>query len=506
VCTKPFFILGLQWNQLNANHNRVNFFRTSFYQRFHRVPASHLSLLTAVISYRIDVSTLVVRSSLWEILETLARRATETYNEAVNTTKRFAHFLRSTRENLLYVCVGDTRYSPSEYRDVFLSMCVFLSRGKVFPGVAARASSYASIMHDALLPSEGNSATNSQFPPFRQAPHKATATAPIDFMRSDPPPVYNRHGFDYATAAERRHLEEKMNTNFSRALRAAPFAILLSILAANADVWAQKAPTKTSGQQLRVLLAINEGGAANADASETFLRYEEFSRIVGKALGSPVTLVAVRDRNVLKDALKRQAYLLLFARPNDVPAEAIRDFGYQAVTVAREPSRTLFIVKKDSPLNAITDVRGKSIVTPDQYSNMWRVANAMLRDAKITMANEKVRAMRDQAAIGWAMENGFFDVGVINSVSGVGKSWEKNGGRVIARSPDLPNMPLIASPAVSPGQIAKIREALLALDSSDAGQVVLKKIGLTGFKEATEREFLDFLKWIGDLEEVGKQQ
>ena len=30
-----------------------------------------------------------------------------------------------------------------------------------------------------------------------------------------------------------------------------------------------------------------------------------------------------------------------------------------------------------------------------------------------------------QAVIGWSMENGFFDVGVVASYSGVGRGWEK---------------------------------------------------------------------------------
>ena len=166
----------------------------------------------------------------------------------------------------------------------------------------------------------------------------------------------------------------------------------------------------------------------------------------------------------------------------------------------RVPSQALFIVRKDSPLRSIADVKGKSIVTPDQYSNIWRVANAMLRDNKISMANEKVRTMHDDAAIGWSLESGFFDVGVINSISGVGRTWEKNGGRVIARSPDLPNMPLIASPELTAAQVAKLRAALLALNSNESGQAVLKRIGLTGFRETSSQEFLDFLKWLGDVE------
>ncbi len=286
--------------------------------------------------------------------------------------------------------------------------------------------------------------------------------------------------------------------------RFARLVIFALALAADMGALAQAPAAKGINGPSKILLAVNEGGAANADATETILRFQEFSQVIEKTLRMPVTIVPVRDRGALLAALQRQAYTLLLARPNDVPAQAIRDFGYQPVAVAKEPSRALFIVRKDSPLKSIADVKGKSIVTPDQYSNIWRVANAMLRDSKITMSNEKVRAMRDQAAIGWSMENGFFDVAVVNSVSAVGRTWEKNGGKVIARSPDLPNMPLIAHPDVSAAQIAKVRAALLALDSSEDGKAMLKKIGLTGFRETSSQEFLDFLKWIGDLE-VAKQ-
>ena len=51
-----------------------------------------------------------------------------------------------------------------------------------------------------------------------------------------------------------------------------------------------------------------------------------------------------RSRDRLKENLKSHAYALLLARPNDVPAEAVRDFGYQPVVSAKEPYRTLFIV------------------------------------------------------------------------------------------------------------------------------------------------------------------
>ena len=178
----------------------------------------------------------------------------------------------------------------------------------------------------------------------------------------------------------------------------------------------------------------------------------------------------------------------------------MKDYGYQAVVSSTEPAYTLFIVKKDSPLKAITDIKGKKIVTPDRYAYMWRIANAMMRDAKISMADEQVRTMSDQAAIGWSMESGFFDVGVVASYSGVGRTWEKNGGRVIARSVELPNTPMIASQKVSAVQVQRLRAALVSLQSAPNGPSILKSIGVPGFKEMQSQSLVYFITWLGDLE------
>jgi ABC-type phosphate/phosphonate transport system substrate-binding protein len=250
-----------------------------------------------------------------------------------------------------------------------------------------------------------------------------------------------------------------------------------------------------------LVFAVNEGGAANADAADILYRYQELGEVVEKALRVKVSIVNARGRDRLKENLKSHAYGLLLARPNDVPAEAVRDWGYQPVVSAKEPYQTLFIVVKTSPIRSIADVKGRTILTPDQYSNMWRAASAMLRDNKIDMSREQVRAMRDQAAIGWSLENGFFDVGVVNSASGVGRSWEKNGGRVIARSRDQINMPMIASPKLTGAQVERLRAVMIGLDSTDEGQAILKKIGMpVGFKDTPRQAFLDFLAWLGDLD------
>jgi len=289
-------------------------------------------------------------------------------------------------------------------------------------------------------------------------------------------------------------------TVLSRSLEFTRFAMFTLALVAGTSALAQKTTEKAPGPQARLVFAINEGGAGSLAATDVVFRFEEFKLVVEKALGAPVTLVAVRDVNALRRSLQAGAYSFVLSRPADVLAEAVRDRGYQAVVVSKEPAHTLFIVNKNSPLKTIADIKGKSILTPDRYAYMWRIANAMMRDNKISMANEQVRTMSDQAAIGWSMEGGFFDVGVVASFSGVGRNWEKNGGRVIARSPEVPNTPLIASPKIPAAQVQKLRAALVSLESTESGAAILKKIGVAGFKEASSQTFLDLIKWLGDLE------
>ena len=279
------------------------------------------------------------------------------------------------------------------------------------------------------------------------------------------------------------------------------FAVFLLALVASAGTFAQKPAAKAVEPQRQLILAVSEGGAGNVDAFEISTRYESFKQVIEKALGRPIILVAVRDIKVLRQSVETGAYALVISRPADILAEAIRDYGYQAVVASKESARALFIVLKDSPLTTIADIKGKRIVTPDRYAYMWRIANAMMREAGVPMAKEQVRIMRDQAAIEWSLEKGFFDVGVVASYSGVGRNWEKKGGRVIARSREVPNTPLIASSKLSAVQVEKIRSALIALNSSEGGAAILKQIGVIGgFRETSRAEFLDMLTWLGKLE------
>ncbi|MFM9883507.1 MAG: phosphate/phosphite/phosphonate ABC transporter substrate-binding protein [Burkholderiales bacterium] len=272
-------------------------------------------------------------------------------------------------------------------------------------------------------------------------------------------------------------------------------------VAATPVIAQQKQPANVAPPNLvpRLVLAINEGAAGNVDASDILLRYERFKTVIERALGSPIVAVPVRGAANLRRSLESRTFGLVISRPVDVLAEAVRDYGYQPVVAANEVGHAYFIVLKESKIKTIADIRGTRIVTPDRFAYMWRIANAMMRDNKIDMSLENVKSMSDQAGIAWTLEQNFYDVGVVASFSGVGRTWEKKSGRVIAKSRDLPMVPMVASPKIPRADIAKIRAALTSLDASEAGVAILKEVGVTGFKDIEATPFIDLLTWLGEI-------
>jgi ABC-type phosphate/phosphonate transport system substrate-binding protein len=195
--------------------------------------------------------------------------------------------------------------------------------------------------------------------------------------------------------------------------------------------------------------------------------------------------------------MRAGAYDFVLARPSDYPARGVRDYGYRLVVTTQPEGHVVFIVGKDSPLKTIADVRGKHLALPEQAAYMGRVASATLRDQGIDVKAEKASFHRDQEVIGYAVENGLAEVGAVASYSRVAREWEKKGGRFLFRGPSKPFMPLVAGKALTEQDVAKLRAALLAMDKSEDGKAILKRVGVKGFEQRDTQDLLDLLKWLG---------
>ena len=248
----------------------------------------------------------------------------------------------------------------------------------------------------------------------------------------------------------------------------------------------------------RLVFAVSEGTSGSQDATDVLARYEDLVNLMSRAIGRKIVFYLARDFASLESGMKDGRLDLIMARPSDYPARGIRDYGYQLVVTTRGDGYVMAIVGKNSTVKTLSDVSGRRIALPQEISYMGRMSRAFLRDNGIDVKKEPALSYhRDQAVIGYAVEQGMVEIGFVASYSGVGRQWAEKGGRVLAAGPPQPYMPIVAGKSIVAAELARLRTALLGLDKSDEGRAILKRMSITGFQERDPSDLLKLLTWLG---------
>lgn len=182
--------------------------------------------------------------------------------------------------------------------------------------------------------------------------------------------------------------------------------------------------------------------------------------------------------------------------------------GYRAL--ARERDRHLqglIVVPADSPARAPADLAGATLAFPGPAAFAASVLpQAHLRRQRITYT---ARYLVSHDSVYLAVAKGMYPAG-----GGVFGTLQQLDPQVRARlrvlwtTPPYPPHALAAHPHVSPAVLAKVREALLAMDREPAARPLLQALALNGFAPARDAdwddmralkldEFKDLLRGVG---------
>jgi phosphonate transport system substrate-binding protein len=245
-----------------------------------------------------------------------------------------------------------------------------------------------------------------------------------------------------------------------------------------------------------LVLGVSEGTSGGLDHAQVIAKYQGLADVIGKAIKQKVQVVFAREFQALEEGMKSGRYDFVMARPSDYPARGLRDYGYHYVASAKPDGQCFIVVPKGSPIKTLADAKGKRFVIPERVSYMSKFCHAELRDQGIVLETQNVQYVREQGAVGFYLENNFGDVGGLASYSGVTTKWVKDGNVVIHKSVPQPYFPLIANKRTTDAQIAAVQRALKAMPNDEAGQAVLKSIGVKEFDIGSEQKLRDLLKWL----------
>ena len=155
--------------------------------------------------------------------------------------------------------------------------------------------------------------------------------------------------------------------------------------------------------------------------------------------------------------------------------------------------KSVIITKKDSPVKALAELKGKSVAFASSKSTSGNLMpRYLLAGAGIHLNELGGYANFDyHDSVVKAVLKGRYTAGAVRD--SVAKKYLKLGLAVIAESEAIPTGPLVAGPGTPYAVIENIKKALLELDPKDVqGQNVLKRLDedfKNGFTEATDKDY-----------------
>ncbi|MDH5538578.1 MAG: phosphate/phosphite/phosphonate ABC transporter substrate-binding protein [Rhizobacter sp.] len=253
-----------------------------------------------------------------------------------------------------------------------------------------------------------------------------------------------------------------------------------------------------STAQATLVFAINEGVTYRVPSEEIRARYAGITADLSKLLRQPVVIEPVGAYPMLRKGLSEKAYDIAMVHPAHLSIEAIKKTGYKLVVVTKgfQDYSANFLVKSDSPLKSLAELKGRKIGAPDEDSITSWMVRATLRDALGNANQVEYLYTRYQDAVPFFVEKNFTPAGATASRAVI-KAWESAGGKVLAKSRTVPIKHIIASPSLSVDQVDKLREYLLALDSTEEGKKKLEATKYTGFARYDEAAMLAIGTWLG---------
>ncbi len=246
------------------------------------------------------------------------------------------------------------------------------------------------------------------------------------------------------------------------------------------------------------VFAINEGVTYRVTHEQVRARYAAIAADLAKILKQPVTIEPVGDYNALRKGLAAHTYDLAMVHPAHVSIQAMKNSGYHLVAVAKgyQEYQAQFLVRADSTLRSIADLKGRMLGAPDEDSITAVMVRATLRDAGLDTKQVSMVYTRYQDAIPFFVENRLTPVAATAAKSVI-KGWTDQGGKVLLKSRTVPIKHIIASPELTQEQLESVRNYLLTLGTNEEGRQKLAPTGYAGFERYDEAALIALGTWLG---------
>ncbi|MGZ6409316.1 MAG: phosphate/phosphite/phosphonate ABC transporter substrate-binding protein [Bdellovibrio sp.] len=206
-----------------------------------------------------------------------------------------------------------------------------------------------------------------------------------------------------------------------------------------------------------------------------------------------------------EEKLKRRE--VEFALPNPYQTILATQHGYKIFAKMGDDQnfRGIILVRKDSGIKSILDLKGKTI----SYPAPTALAATMMPQYYLFVHGLKVRTETKSHYVG-SQESSIMNVFLKTSQAGA--TWPPPWKTFVLKHPEfakelevkwqtqtLPNNGLVYRDDVSPELVAKVKKIILELEKSAQGKKILVGMGLSKFESADEKTYVPVKKFLKEF-------
>lgn len=209
---------------------------------------------------------------------------------------------------------------------------------------------------------------------------------------------------------------------------------------------------------------------------------------LAKSLQRPITLVTAPDFQTFIERTRTGQYDIIITAPHLGRLAETRD-GYQRLAQTGHVVQGIFLVRKESDIHRIEDLKGRTVMIAQQVSLFYQMAEQLLRQ-KGLVPGESVTIIetRTHNNAMHAPVRGEADASVTGTLLWrVLEDEQKNRLRVIGTTEELPGFLLMANKRLSAPDVARIKGLLLDFHQVPGSESYFATTGYERFKHIDDR-------------------
>lgn len=244
---------------------------------------------------------------------------------------------------------------------------------------------------------------------------------------------------------------------------------------------------------------LNMGILPRFRVAETVEYFKPLAEYLSLKLGREVKLLPAKDFPSFWDSISNLEFDLVQLNQYQYVRSA-KEIGYRVIAKNEEDGESSLagavVVRKDSPLRTLADLKGKKILFGgDTHAMMaYIVPSYLFKQAGLLPGRDYEEDFAKNPSVAVIAVGQSFAVaaGAGESVlrgPSVTKHTDPNKLRVLARSEPIAQIPWAVKPALDPALETRIRASLIELHNSEEGRTILKAARLTAIRSADDADY-----------------